>query len=101
MPCYTINTVGVDLSASVKAGAGNVFAALKELNLAPVQRGDIIQFWGGTINTTTGQAELRESMDLTAIKKAIGKQVVLSQAKRFGWHVKEVGGKLLVQKKTL
>ena len=100
MPCYTMTNVTVDLSKAVKAGAGNVFAALQALGFQPAQQGDVIRFGNGEwINATTGEARLSSNRDVAEISRAVSKQVVLSQAKRFGWSVKEQkDGKLLVQK---
>ena len=90
MPCDTVAI------ASIKLGA--VDPALLKLAMDGLEYGD----WrlNGDKLVIRGK---RASDALTAsVKRAYSKQVVLSQAKRFGWAVKEnAEGQLLIQKARL
>lgn len=100
MPCYTIQAARVDLGKAAQAGPLNIMAALNAMGAQNVnQAGQFIRWSQGWLNVVTGEAYFRGSMDADQLRQAIGKEVVRSQAKRFGWSVKEESnGKLTVMK---
>jgi len=72
-----------------KMNADLFMSALIELRMNPHERDGIIWFGASEwYNPKTGESVLRQNRDVNALKRAYSKQVVLSQAKRFGWGVK-------------
>lgn len=95
MPCDTIQTVQVQWDAK-KTSVNLLVEALNELGeVAHVDTGITgrVQFRSGWYNTQTGQMTLRQSSDgwlqESQVKRAYSAQVVKSQARRFGWALKE------------
>lgn len=90
MPCDTIQTSAVDLSAMGKLSPELLQAALADMGLRPFRQGDILRFgFSEWINIKTGQASLTTTRNVNEIKRAYSRQVVMSQAKRFGWTLTE------------
>jgi hypothetical protein len=103
MPCNTIQTAVVELG---KAQPDLLLAALNRLGLSAVRHSDTIYF-GRFLNgisdfdrecydIKTGQLRLETTRDVAEIKRAYSHQVVQSQAKKFGWQMKQVGDKYQV-----
>ena len=98
MPCDTRTTVSVALNA---ADRELLFKAIAELGWRPVEIGGIIQCYVqglGTVSIENGMAKIStyvyESADraegiVNKIKKAYSVEVVKSQAKKFGWQLKQ------------
>jgi hypothetical protein len=93
MPCDTISTARVVLGPETNRGL--LDNALRELGFPDY---NVVTLKDGTLRVDVTGAYT--GPEFTAkVKRAYSKQVVLSQAKRFGWQVKEQpNGKLLVQK---
>lgn len=96
MPCDSIRTISVDLSAMGRIDANLFAAAMRDIGLASAVRNgqdgkpEIVYFGSGEwINVRTGQSQLAAGRDVNAIKRAYSRQVVVSQCKRFGWAFKE------------
>ena len=94
MPCDTVQTSTVEWKASTDSKL--LFQALEALRLSPRAKTygslNFIEFRGGTYDPTAGQLDLqaRDPEALTKqIKQAYSAEVVKSQAKRFGWLLKE------------
>jgi hypothetical protein len=88
MPCYTIQTVSVNLG---KANLDLLEQALQVIYPRTVLRtGDVIRFNNGeSYNATTQELRIRNADSAKLIKRAYSAEVVKSQAKRFGWAIKE------------
>lgn len=91
MPCDTVSTAKVKLNAAT-VDKTLLSAAMKELGISSY-----------SVNESTGTLTVsgeRTSNEFTAsVNRAYSKQVVMSQAKRFGWSVNEQpDGRLVVQK---
>lgn len=90
MPCNTISKVQVDFGKL--ASPELLEQTLDALGLNPVRDGYKIHFGQGEwINIKSGQAQLQRGRDVADLKRAHSKTIVTTQAKRFGWQVKEVG----------
>lgn len=90
MPCYTRQTSQVDLG---KVNAELFVKTLQEMGLNPVHDKDNQRILFGSnesLDLRTGKANLFWTRGVNQMKQAYSKQVVLSQAKRFGWGVKEL-----------
>ena len=75
-----------------KLDATTLIAALADLKLAPRQAGELIHFGNReSYNTRTGQMQLSTSRSVSEIKQAYSREVVKSQARRFGWNVRQTG----------
>lgn len=81
MPCNTIQTATVELG---KVDEKLLVAAMNELGFG--ERSYVHQNGQLTVNGRALPSDLQ-----AVIKKQYSKQVVLSQAKKFGWQVKAVG----------
>ncbi len=97
MPCYTITTVNVDLG---KVDVNLLELALKDMGFVTLRNKETgtLFFNGMSYNQQSGQMVLSQSAissygsveDFKAkVKQHYSKQVVLGQAKRHGWTVKE------------
>ena len=91
MPCDSIRSTDIDLG---KSDGGLIHAALKEMGLNPqaYTKGGIIYFNGGEFDTRDNVLTLRGSnvQERTReLKQAYSGEVVKSQAKRFGWALKQ------------
>ncbi len=100
MPCNSIRTVQVDIGGAAKVGAKFVLAALQSLGEDTYVYQEFIYFndnqeW---INTVTGESRISPRRDVGQIKAAIGKQVTMSMAKKFGWNIKQEGNKMVMMK---
>lgn len=98
MPCNTIQTAQIELG---KMEPSLFVKALEELGLHPrlSQNGERIGFDNGSFHIPTGKATLQlrgsfygktEDEILAGFKVAYSKQIVFSQAKKFGWQMKEI-----------
>lgn len=89
MPCYTVQETKVNLERANPDILREAMNALGVINYA--------------FNAKTGTVTVRgQSVDVADVKRAYSKQVVLTQAKRFGWTVKEQpDGKLQVLKASM
>lgn len=98
MPCDSITTSVVDLG---KAQPDLLEAALNSLNLRARRDGHIVYFgWNESYDAQTGQLRVNSTRDVAEIKRAYSHQVVLSQAKKFGWQIKKVSeNKYAVQRR--
>lgn len=107
MPCDSITTMGVELGAVHPEAFA---AALKALGLT----GDIYEFYGTlegisfsaqragtTLNIRAAGYVGQEGVQkiTAALKRQMSRQIVLRQAKRAGWQVKEQGGKIQLIKR--
>lgn len=90
MPCDTISQTNVVIGPNTDATL--LFAALQELKLNPQKQGSMIYFAGGTYraadNTLTLNGSNVESRT-AEMKRAYSGEVVKSQARRFGWTLKQ------------
>jgi len=69
---------------------GLLMAALTALNLYPRQTGQMIYFGQGeSYDTRTGQAQLAQGRDANEIKRTYSNEIVKSQARKFGWTLKQ------------
>lgn len=83
MPCDTVQTATVDLG---KVDRQLLERALFDLGIPATQ----YQYQASTGRLTlNGRAAA--ATDIAAIKQSYSKQVVLTQAQKFGWKVKQVG----------
>lgn len=91
MPCNTIQTSKIEF----KADATNVDLlsdALRALGFNVNRQGDVLGFSKsgayGKYAITSGELEVASPfLDAAAVKRAYSEQVVMSQAKKFGWQV--------------
>ncbi len=90
MPCYTVQTANIELG---KVDASLLAAAMVALGLSAYS-------YANGVLTIQGRAA---SSDLVSqVKRSYSEQVVMSQAKRYGWQVSKVGaGQFQVTKQTL
>jgi len=92
MPCDTLRTTTVDLG---KVDPTILTDALNRMGLnAQLSPNGYIRFDGGSYHRITGELTLSGSNTAartSEIKQGYSAQVVRSQAKRFGWQVKETG----------
>lgn len=96
MPCDTISTVTVQFNQ--KTDQTLLVAALNALKLNPHAAGQDIVFRDGQYVAATGEIRWTQTawnrQDWNAktaeIKRAYSAEVVKSQARRFGWQLKEV-----------
>lgn len=87
MPCDTIQQTTVDLA---KANPDLLKAALQTLGITEYT------FKNGVVTVQNSP------VDSAVIKQAYSKQIVISQAKRFGWGIRELAdGKLQILKARL
>lgn len=93
MPCDQIQTSQVNLGPSDPA---LVEAALKEMGLNPTRSGNMIRFRNGSFQIDPNKKASvvtwvgANSEDRTKeLKRSYSAQVVLSQAKKFNWQVKQ------------
>jgi hypothetical protein len=92
LPCNTVQTSTVEFNAQ-STSVSILSDALRALGLEVYQEDGAIGFSGGngrgTYNAATGKLSLRSygSLDAAAIKRAYSEQVVISQAKKFGWQL--------------
>lgn len=91
MPCWTVSTVEV---AVEKMNPELLMAALTALKLDPFQTVGRITFGSGsTYDIVTGRMILKTTRDVTTltkeIKRAYSAEVVKSQAKKYGWSIKQ------------
>jgi hypothetical protein len=90
MPCDTISTYQVKLQDSTDLDL--LTKALEALNLNPRRQGHIIRFGAGeSFNKATGEVRVRNVESVAEIKKAYSAELIKSQAKRFGWTLKQTG----------
>lgn len=89
MPCWTEQQVTVNLGA---ASLEHLEQALKDLKLAPYRAGKTTLYFGNneSFNATTKELRVTAGRDVAEIKRAYSAAVVKSQAKRYGWTLKEV-----------
>jgi hypothetical protein len=88
MPCYTITTVSLELK---NANLEMLKAALTKLGMYGIYSTDKAVNWsGGSYNKETGKLTVTNTTLGNRIKQAYSGEVVKSQAKRFGWQLKEV-----------
>jgi hypothetical protein len=89
MPCYTIQTVNVNLG---KVDLDLLQKALEALFPGTVRRVEnlLIRFGNGeSYSRERGELSLRKQETAALIKRAYSAEVVKSQAKKFGWQLKE------------
>ena len=90
MPCNTIRVTQIEFGKATDPGL--LMAALTELGLSPQQRDKTIYFRLGQFDTQTGQLSVRRN-DATEfaseLKQCYSAQIVKTQAKKFGWQLKE------------
>jgi hypothetical protein len=87
VPCDTVQTTTVDLG---KANPDILKAALEQLGITRYT------FKNGVVTV------IGSPVDASVIKQAYSKQIVFTQAKRFGWGVKTLpDGKLQILKARL
>lgn len=106
MPCDTIRTTQIDMG---KLDAPTLTTALNRMGLGATNHQGLVSFSGGTYNVATGQLDARSNRRgfnadslKNNIRKAYSGEVIRSQAKRFGWQVKELGNnKFEVVKRSL
>lgn len=95
MPCDTIQESKVTFGANTDRNL--LLAALVAAGVKPVLKGDTMTFQGGSYNcknhefTFQGLNQAKADERVKEFKRAYSGQVVLSQAKRFGWQVKQTG----------
>ena len=91
MPCDTIQKTSV--SFNMRTDRNLLHAALEQMGERPNLLGDTLTFRSGRYNCATGQMTVtgygEESEKLNEIKRAYSAQVVQSQARRFGWTLKQ------------
>lgn len=88
MPCHTISIVTVELG---KLNADLAKAALEAMGLNPqvnTATGELYH-WAGSYNPTTGKAVWRGQDRSTELKRYYSAEVVKSQAKRYGWTIRQ------------
>lgn len=88
-PCETVQTTNVELG---KVNKELMIAALRSMGLNPVEQGLAVFFNGGTYHWKIGGITLSgyDVEKRTAeLKRAYSAEVVKSQAKKFGWALKE------------
>lgn len=88
MPCYTITEVKLELKNA------NLALLTKAINNimknAYIQLRDNGLVWsGGSYDKATGMLSVRNEADGKLIKRAYSREIVKSQASRFGWSIKE------------
>lgn len=79
-PCWTIQTTTVELGQNINEELLQL--AMGELGYSEYQY---------TFHAASGQITVDGEIELNKVKRAYSRQVVLSQAKRFGWKIKETG----------
>lgn len=91
MPCDTVSTVSVDLGKI--ADPKLLEQTLKDMGYSNAvyheTRNEIYFGIGGRINVKTGASDLPLRTNVNEIKRNYSKTVLKTQAKRFGWQVKE------------
>lgn len=88
MPCDTVSTVSVDFGKI--ADPKLLEQSIKDLGYHTQINGDVLYVgYNSRINLKTGQAELESGLNVNTIKQNYSKTVLKTQAKRFGWQVKE------------
>lgn len=90
MPCDTITTVQVELG---KMNADLLFSALKEMDLNPTRmiNGMILFGDGEWHDPSKGETMLQTWRDASEIKRAYSAEIIKSQAKKYGWQLKQTG----------
>ena len=96
MPCDTISTVSVKFNQ--KTDQALLVAALTTMGLSPCVHSEGITFKDGAYIAATGEIQWRQTYwnrqnwdaKTAEIKRAYSAEVVKSQARRFGWQLKEV-----------
>jgi len=95
MPCNTIQTATIVFG---KASLPYLKEALERMDRYPrVSSSTRLTFDGGTYDAETGELKLRESEPETfaaELKREYSTSIVLSQAKRYGWQMKEIAPKM-------
>lgn len=91
MPCDTITTVSVELG---KVNPDLLFNSLKALGLNPIKWSDNGTIYFGPSsqeyhNPETGETKLAKGRNAAEIKRAYSAEIIKSQAKRYGWSLKE------------
>jgi len=95
MPCYTVQEAKVKFSATTDRNL--LTEALNATGLKATLAGDVITFTNGRYDCRTheftfqGLNQKQADERVKEIKRAYSGQVVLGQAKRFGWQVKQTG----------
>jgi hypothetical protein len=92
----------VDFSAAGKLDPKLLFAAINALKLGAMldSNGHTVYFGRGEwIDTATGKSSLATTRDVSELKQAYSSQLVLSQARKYGWTVKQTGNKYVVVKR--
>lgn len=75
---------------SPKTDGDLLYRALSELTLYPTRSGDMIFFGRNeSFNTKTGELRIRDAEKVAEIKRAYSAEIVKSQAKKYGWLLKE------------
>lgn len=88
MPCDTITTMKVNLG---NVNFEQLVEALKAMGQTPIVENDLVYFgYGESFNNKTKELRIKSQDKVAEIKKAYSAQVVKSQAKRFGWQLKEI-----------
>lgn len=103
MPCDSIRTVSVDLSAMGRIDPKLLQEALKDLGLITALQNDG-SLIGQGVSYRSGSLELSgytaSRITMNQVKQAYGRQVVISQCKRYGWAYKETEkGQFIVTKR--
>lgn len=92
MPCDTVQMSRVEFGQ--KTDIDLLVAALRELRLSPRIQGKTVLFGNReSIDCETGRANVMPFRDLREIKRAYSKQVVVSQAAKFGFKVAPLEGR--------
>lgn len=87
MPCDTVQTMAVALKV---ADLALLFKALDALKMRPVMYGNTIQFGNSeSFNKDTQELRVTNEAKVARIKQAYSAEIVKSQARRYGWTLKE------------
>lgn len=99
MPCDTITQTGIELGPNIQPSL--LMEALTAMKLEPRMFNDAIRFNGGSYDLRTKQAtvygsEMAGTIDQVDqfkanIKREYGVAVLKSNAKRYGWQLKQTG----------
>lgn len=89
MPCDSVRNIGVILK---DANLDILMSALTDMRLNPARNSEVINFaYGQSYNRATNELRVRDEQTATTIRRAYGATIVKSQARKFGWSLKEVG----------
>lgn len=87
MPCYTITTVQVEW-AHVKTDI--LKRALETMGHRVTETANGLSWNYGRSSFVNGRLTVSSESEVTSIKRAYGTETVKTQAKRFGWRIREL-----------